>query len=202
MDGWTETETAYLLHAIDPLQLTAWVKTNGGKLEADFPLQFDALKELVARAFKMGALATQAAPNAVIAWAMEKGLKLPALLIPADLVVKDELSAIINYTVKPKIASDSVPTDTAFEVESSNTNGHPWLIVNSNDPAPKYSWYTPARYFARQLVSDDSTLLTKKSLLASKVVQSLTSAGFKKRGKLAAFGPATVKKAFSGVVLS
>ena len=41
------------------------------------------------------------------------------------------------------------------------------------DPDPDEPWYIPARYFARQLVKEDSTLLNKKDLLAEKVAQSL-----------------------------
>lgn len=58
----------------------------------------------------------------------------------------------------------------------------PWLICNSNDPKPTQPWYTPARYFARQLVVEDSTLLNKRDLLANKVAASLKYSGFYKRG--------------------
>ena len=58
----------------------------------------------------------------------------------------------------------------------------PWEIEDPKDPEPVQLWYTPARYFARQLVRDDSTLLTKRNTLANKVVQSLTNAGINKRG--------------------
>jgi hypothetical protein len=77
----------------------------------------------------------------------------------------------------------------------------PWLTPNPNDPKAKYHWYTPARYFARQLVKDDSTLLAKKALLASKVVTSLSGAGFKKRGGANDFDPGTVLKALTRVNL-
>jgi hypothetical protein len=77
----------------------------------------------------------------------------------------------------------------------------PWLIKNQKDPEPTQPWYTPARYFARQLVSDDSTLLTKRALLSQKVSVSLSKSGFFKRGGVQALSPDTVKKAFVNVVL-
>ena len=76
-----------------------------------------------------------------------------------------------------------------------------WSIVDSNDPNPEQPWYTPARYFARQLVKDDTTLLTKKSLLATKVSQSLTNAGIYKRGGKLPVSDGTVLKALSNVSL-
>lgn len=78
----------------------------------------------------------------------------------------------------------------------------PWLIADTRDPKPEYPWYTPARYFARQLVIGDSTLLTKRDILANKVVRSLTKTGFKKRGGIKPFDAGTVLKALSNVVLS
>lgn len=88
MDGWTADEAVLLLHAIDPRRLTVWGEVTCGKLEVAFPSQFDAQKKLIAMAFEAKALATPAAPSAVIAWAMGKGLRLPALLIPAGMVVE------------------------------------------------------------------------------------------------------------------
>jgi hypothetical protein len=77
----------------------------------------------------------------------------------------------------------------------------PWLIPHPDDPKPKQPWYTPARYFARDLVKDDSTLLQKKDLLANKVVKSLSDVGIYKRGGKLPLDPATVLKAFSNVSL-
>ena len=76
----------------------------------------------------------------------------------------------------------------------------PWLRVDPRDPSPKQPWYTPARYFARQLVVDDSTLLSKRDILAAKVSKSLTTAGIYKRGGTKALSADTVKKALSNVV--
>jgi hypothetical protein len=75
----------------------------------------------------------------------------------------------------------------------------PWEISDPNDPAPEQPWYTPARYFARELVKTDSTLLTKRMLLAVKVVQSLDAVGIKKRGGKKSLNHSTILKAFSNI---
>jgi hypothetical protein len=76
-----------------------------------------------------------------------------------------------------------------------------WLVQDPKDPAPEQPWYTAARYFARQLVNDDSTLLLKRTVLAEKVSKSLSKAGFKKRGGFLPYAGSTVLKAFSKVFL-
>ena len=75
----------------------------------------------------------------------------------------------------------------------------PWLVVDPKDPESKYDWYTPARYFARKLVEEDSLLLTKRDILAVKVVTLLTGAGIKKRGGKKTFDPNTIKKSLSNI---
>jgi hypothetical protein len=75
----------------------------------------------------------------------------------------------------------------------------PWLIAQPNDPLVMQPWFTPARYFARQLVADDPTLRLKRDQLANKVVQLLTDVGIFKRGGKKPFDPGTVKKAFVNV---
>ncbi|WP_156797063.1 hypothetical protein [Nitrosomonas sp. Is79A3] len=77
----------------------------------------------------------------------------------------------------------------------------PWLVRDSNDPEPAQPWYTPARYFARQLVESDPKLLEKRDVLAQKVGQLLTKAGIKKRGGKLPHDPSTIIKAFSNVSL-
>ena len=76
----------------------------------------------------------------------------------------------------------------------------PWLVERPDDPLAEQPWYTPARHFARQLVANDSTLLSKRDQLAKKVVQSLTDVGIFKRGGKKPFDPGTVKKAFVNLV--
>ena len=77
----------------------------------------------------------------------------------------------------------------------------PWLQVDPRDPNPEQHWYTPARHFARQLVIADTTLLTKKLILADKVSQSLAGAGIFKRGGKKKHSADTVRKAFANVNL-
>ncbi len=93
----------------------------------------------------------------------------------------------LNEEIKKNIISDNL---------------QPWFIKNLRDPNPSLPWYIPARYFARQLVKDDSTLLTKTSLLADKVAQSLAKAGVFKRGGKKLFSPETVKKSFANVIFN
>jgi hypothetical protein len=81
-------------------------------------------------------------------------------------------------------------------------DGKPWLIEDSRDPTPKEPWYVPARYFARLHVAKDPTLLTKRSLICTKVVKSLDGKGIKKRGGKHSFSPETIKKALANVILS
>lgn len=83
----------------------------------------------------------------------------------------------------------------------SRHNEKPWLNSNPADPDPAYPWYPAARYFARELIRDDATLLTKRDLLARKVANALQRAGILKRGGKQPLDPATVKKAFIKVVL-
>jgi len=78
----------------------------------------------------------------------------------------------------------------------------PWSIAYPGDPEPAQPWYTPARYFARELVKDDSTLLTKKMNLAEKTATSLAGVGIFKRGKTKKqFSAGTVLKSFVNVAL-
>ncbi|HPY40915.1 MAG TPA: hypothetical protein PLM98_10365, partial [Thiolinea sp.] len=76
-----------------------------------------------------------------------------------------------------------------------------WLVVDKSDPEAIQPWYTPARYFARQLVKDDSTLLTKRDLLANKIYQSLNNVGIHKRGNRKPPSADTIKKALANVKL-
>lgn len=78
----------------------------------------------------------------------------------------------------------------------------PWEIINPSDPTPEQPWYTPARYFARQLIVENSTLLLKRNLLAEKVSNSLYAAGIFGRKKNKKLDGGTVLKAFNNVLLS
>ena len=76
-----------------------------------------------------------------------------------------------------------------------------WSLKDPKDPDPKQDWYTPARFFAREQVRKDTTLLTKRNLLAEKVSLSLLNAGIYGRTKNKKFDGSTIKKAFVNVIL-
>jgi hypothetical protein len=98
-----------------------------------------------------------------------------------------------------------------FEVQELDTNpksefeivenDKPWLIVNNQDPIAEQSWYTPARYLAREFVKNDTTLLSKRLILADKVSANLFKLGIKKRGNKAKLAAETVLKSFANVKL-
>lgn len=107
-------------------------------------------------------------------------------------------------TVSP-VLSEKAPSRTPNALSKVTAdfehNKKPWFIHNPDDPAPGHPWYTPARFFARELIKNDSTLLTKRDILARKVADALKNVGIMKRGGKKPLDPATVKKAFSNVVL-
>ena len=84
---------------------------------------------------------------------------------------------------------------------SSDGDAKPWLVADPKDPTPAQSWYTPARYFARQLIKHDPTLLQKSLILADKVSKSLEKVGIYKRGGVKPFAADTILKAFTNVNL-
>ena len=77
----------------------------------------------------------------------------------------------------------------------------PWMVADPRDPIAAQPWYTPARYFARQLVEADSTILVKTLLLADKVSHSLAKVGIYKRGGKKPPIADTVLKALSKIDL-
>jgi hypothetical protein len=102
----------------------------------------------------------------------------------------------------------SIATQPQPKQESSNeasalptSNLKPWLEIDPRDPEPKQPWFTPARYFARQLAIENATLLANRTLLADKVSAALFNAGYKKRGGKKKFNSGTVLKAFANVTL-
>lgn len=76
----------------------------------------------------------------------------------------------------------------------------PWLIPDPRDSEADCPWYIPARYFARQLIRDNSALLNKRDILAAETAKSLANAGIFKRGGKRPLSADTVKKAFSNVL--
>ncbi|NJD24551.1 MAG: hypothetical protein FIB06_03995 [Betaproteobacteria bacterium] len=75
----------------------------------------------------------------------------------------------------------------------------PWLIARPDDPSPEQPWYVAARYFAREFVKEEATLVGKRSLLASKVAKALKDVGINKRGGIKPLDPGTILKAFSKI---
>ena len=92
-------------------------------------------------------------------------------------------------------------TSNSKPLHQTENEAKPWLVVNKLDPVATQPWYTPARYFARQLVKDDSTLLSKRNLLANKIYQSLNNVGIHKRGNRKPPSADTIKKALANVKL-
>ena len=80
-------------------------------------------------------------------------------------------------------------------------NGEPWWVVDPRDPEPKSDWYTPARYFARQLVKQKPLLATKRNQLAQQVAQALKDHKIYKRGDKKVPDASSIVNAFSGVNL-
>ena len=79
---------------------------------------------------------------------------------------------------------------------------HPWLIINPQDPVPKQSWHTAARYFARELIKSDTSLLQNTKKLRNKIHDSLNKVGVYKRGGAVPPDQATIQKALTGIKLS
>jgi hypothetical protein len=81
------------------------------------------------------------------------------------------------------------------------TQDKPWLIVDPRDPQTSSAWYTPARYFARQLIIENANLLHIKKDLTKKIAKSLGDVGIYKRGGKEPPDPSTILKALSNVKL-
>jgi hypothetical protein len=77
----------------------------------------------------------------------------------------------------------------------------PWLIVDPRDPQTSSAWFTPARYFARQLIKENTNLLHKKEDLTKKIAKSLGDVGIYKRGGKEPPDSSTILKALSNVKL-
>lgn len=111
--------------------------------------------------------------------------------------------ALLEHIATGKIAWSlelSKQVDLKKSTHTKSESTHPWLESNPNDPEPVQQWYTPARYFARQLILKDPTLLTKRELLSAKIADSLTGVGIYKRGGKKSLSASTVKKALSNVI--
>lgn len=107
--------------------------------------------------------------------------------------------ALAKYGISFMGATTSHLNSSKVQAQATSSIDKPWLIIETQDPSPLQPWYTPARYFARQLISEDSTLLLKTDLLTQKVVQLLSKVGIYKRGGVKPFDPNSIKKAFRNV---
>ncbi len=116
----------------------------------------------------------------------------------------DEFPALATLNTKDKDSEQNNAPSNHID-ETSKPKEKPWLVVDPKDPLivpPKdQQWYTPARYFARQLVIEDSTLLVKRLTLADKVSSSLKGVGILKRGNKYPLAADTILKAFVKVTL-
>jgi hypothetical protein len=201
MEFWTTEETVALLLGKNP-EVVSWGKVQpylnrvenflkerqrfgedapALDLRPDLATQYERLRKHALRASAFNHSAEKIAPSVAMQWAREYG----------DISIPQQLTELITTE---QIASLVLPIATTQE--------KPWDAKRANDPDALYGWYTPARYFARELVKEDTTLLTKKDLLANKVAKSLFDVGIKKRGGKKAFDPGTVKKAFVNVDLA
>jgi hypothetical protein len=138
-------------------------------------------------------------PISVVEWAISKSYELPTHVLAWYEKQRNQLNQIIDESAQ--MAEQGLSSLLVKDDECSETPA-PWLISDPKDPVPEQPWYIPARYFARQLVKDDSTLLTKRNVLVIKVAQSLDNVGIKKRGGKKPFNPGTIKKALSNINLS
>ena len=120
-----------------------------------------------------------------------------------NVVIEQEMTPLIRLTGTEGVHQHKLAPDLSVN-SVVQWPEKPWLIEDPRDskPAGFQPWYGPARYFARELVRDDSTLLVKREILARKVATSLAAAGFFKRGKgQKSFDAGTVKKALVNVKL-
>ena len=174
-------EAARLMCALDPDLFKSLDHRPNNNGPSDLCRKAEMIQRLAERQGKL-----TASPADWLAWAREQKIK-----------VHDGF----------RIEVESLPASATQGSPAQNTatpapdDKKPWLVVDPTDPIAPHHWYTPARYFARQLVLSDSTLLIKKLVLADKVSRSLASAGIYKRGGKKPHDAATVLKAFANVTL-
>lgn len=130
------------------------------------------------RAQTAGIVPANASPQDWLNWANKNNFNVPT-----------QFNAIL---CKPPIELEAFP-------QNLDTVDKPWLIANSSDPVAAYSWYIPARYFARETLKTEPTLLAKKSVLAGRVNVLFKKYEIKKRGGVNNFDDSTIKKAFTNV---
>lgn len=114
-------------------------------------------------------------------------------------IMRDELNRIKNVVRQESVTSTNKGVEVLPKVQTAIVAINPWEIADPRDPAPEQPWFTPARYFARQLVRVNSTLLTKRNLLAEKTSQSLANVAIYKRGGKKKLSSSTILKAFNNI---
>ncbi len=77
-----------------------------------------------------------------------------------------------------------------------------WLAHNPLDPLPVQSWYTPARFFAREIIKEKPALIHNKKKLATEVSTCLFNINDFPRGKERKRDYSTILKAFTNVILT
>jgi len=147
-------------------------------------------------------------PTPFVHWGL-RGYSVEADCVVFDLVnnrpagnLRFEMAAVIHHLAAwAHEGAEVFPLSTSNDQPGSEAMNMPWLVADSRDPDPLQDWYTPARYFARQLVIEKPTLLNNRNLLARRVAVALFNAGFKKRGGKLGFNSGTVLKSFAKVTL-
>ena len=115
--------------------------------------------------------------------------------VPEDgylVITKANLDAFKVKQAKPITAPEVIQSDM----------DKPWLVHNPLDPQPDYSWYTPARYFARKTLKEKPLLINNKKKLAGEVATLLFKIKDYPRGRVAERNPLTVLKAFTNCTLT
>jgi hypothetical protein len=106
-----------------------------------------------------------------------------------------------TFNITILVRTDDFHSEKAKTPEASSASNieKPWLIPHSSDEKTEQPWFIPARYFARQLVKEDTTLLSKREVLVKKVANALADVGIYKRGNKLPLNPNTIKKALSDI---
>ena len=112
-------------------------------------------------------------------------------------------NGVIGFRSKPLNALIDGNANSKSESPAPDVNGgdvgKPWLTHNPNDPIPKLAWYTPARYFAREFIKEDVTLLTNRHRLTHKIAETLPRVNVYKRGGKIPLDAETIKKALTNI---
>ena len=182
------------MHTLDPCTLQGHWGEDADKAEELLNRMNDDLDQL--RIIWVGCKgdieAEHYSPAFFIEWALSKNFN-PDWL---DWAIKNNL-----YASKKTDSSNGKDIAGTNSLKGTGNDGDdkPWLIHNSKDPVAKYTWYIPARYFARVLLKEDPLLIDKKSILADKVKNKLKQYKINKRGGIKEFDANTILKAFTNV---